>query len=233
MRIQSSLFVLKQSTNRQSFMSAQNPKIALMLIEMPNDSFEKFDEYKNDEDDEILAGPYGHPYSGRPIINSGFEDSYEKHMSFIDWLLDPERKMIKRPKLLIERIFSLGNDFNDDVSAYHKQIASEASKAAKGLVDKHGPISIPIGDLNGDGVVDKIISGINRAIDLTGDGKVDIVGTLIDIDGDGKADFVRDALGNLIEIKNGFAQVIGDSGFKLEDLKVIPEIVKSLLEAKL
>ena len=68
--------------------------------------------------------------------------------------------------------------------------------------------------------------------DLTGDGKANIIGTLIDIDGDGKADFIRDAMGNLIEIKNGFAEVVGDSGFKLEDLKAIPEIIKTLLEAK-
>ena len=196
---------------------------------MPNDIFETSEDV---EDEDILSGPYGHPYSGRPIIN-GDSGNNEKSLNFIEWLLCPDRKIHVRPKLLIEKIFSLGDDFDDEVSAYHKQIISEATSTAKKFIDKTDSIAIPVGDINGDGVVDKIISGINRAIDLTGDGKANIIGTLIDVDGDGKADFVRDALGNLIEIKGGFAQVVGDSTFKLQDLKFIPEIVKSLLETKL
>ena len=164
MKISANLPATKQNVNKLFFTSAnntKNTKAAVVFIEIPYDSFEKSDYY---EDDEILAGPYGHPFSGRPIINSGFENNYEKNLTFINWLLDPERKMYKRPKLLIEKIFSLGDSFDDDISEYHKQLTTEAYNTAKSLIGKNAPISIPIGDINGDGVIDKIVSGINCAM---------------------------------------------------------------------
>ena len=94
------------------------------------------------------------------------------------------------------------------------------------------PISIPIGDINKDGVADTIISGINKAIDITGDGKADIIGTLIDVTGDGKADYVIDKLGNLTKINSDMVRVIDESGITFEDLKDIPNIILTLLNNK-
>ena len=125
----------------------KSPAGEFVMQELQNDPFQKEDGYSIG----ILSGPYGHPYSGRPIVNS---EGTEK-MSFLDWLFAPsaERKLYKRPKLLIENLFSLGDiEFDDDITRYHKEIISEACKTAKGFIGKDCPISIPICDLNEDGL---------------------------------------------------------------------------------
>lgn len=222
--------VRKQQTNFTS-----NNKInVLILAEIPNDSFEKsslVDSEESFSDDDILAGPFGHPYTGRPTgISAEDIKKYEENLSFLDWLFDVERHLYKRPKTLIEKFFSLGdNNFDDDVAKYQAQLAKEAVSTAKSLLGKGAEIAIPIGDLNGDGIVDKIVSGINRAIDFTGDGKADVIGTLIDVDGDGIADFVLTKFGEMLKVNGEITKVVGDSKIGLEDLKLIPEIISSLL----
>ncbi len=182
--------------------------------------------------DVILGGAFGHPYSGRPGgLSEEDIKNYEENMTFIEWLFNPDRKLYKRPKTLIGKIFSLGDNsqFDDKVSEYHKKLAQEAIENAKGLIGKDKNVDIVLGDINGDGIADKIIGGINKAIDLTGDGKADAIGTLIDTTGDGKADFILDTLGNLTKIDGDIANIIGDSKLTLDDLKAIPEIISALL----
>jgi len=188
------------------------------------DTFSHNDDYE--ADDTIAAGPLGHPYTGRPV-----SIDQKAKATLLDWLLSSkeERAGLEMPALI--KLFSLGdNNFDDDISAYHARIASSAKDAAIGLFKNGGTIDIPIGDINNDGTVDRIISGVNRAIDITGDGKADIIGTLIDIDGDGKADFVLDQMGKMVSLAGKTAEVMGDSKINVDDIVQIPKIVLSLLK---
>ena len=229
MKINTSTISNNFKTDKFSYTSKYKEEPTIVIFEIPEDTFTKLHD-KYAEDVEIAAGPHGHPYSGRPTISSDSEDG---KMTFIDWLFCPERKLHKRPKTFIDNLLSLGdNNFDDDVSRYHAQLAKDAIEKAKNFIGKDVPISIPIGDINKDGVADTIISGINKAIDITGDGKADIIGTLIDVTGDGKADYVIDKLGNLTKINSDMVRVIDESGITFEDLKDIPNIILTLLNNK-
>ena len=196
-----------------------------------NSNFNEEQDFDVVDEDIIAGGAFGHPYSGRPGTYSS--DDFNKKISLIEWLLLPtnERKAIPRPISLIGKIISLGdNDFDDEVAKYHSQIISKAMDSAENILNTQGPISIPIGDLNSDGITDSIVSGINRAIDITGDGQVDVIGTLIDITGDGKPDVILDQTGKIINIAGKTAEVIGDSNIKLEDLAQLPKVLLLLLK---
>jgi len=52
-----------------------------IALELPVDSFENSE---TEEYNELLFGPYGHPYSGRSIISK--TGSQEKKLSFFKWL---------------------------------------------------------------------------------------------------------------------------------------------------
>jgi len=199
----------------------------LRLNELSHDVFEKDDYLSNSsyDEDEIAPGPLGH-ISGRPIIPP--KDSLAE-ISFLEWLFTSkeERKGFKTPGIV--EFFSLGdNNFNDEVALYHSKIAQDAKETAIGLFQKGGNISIPIGDINKDGIADRIISGVNRAIDITGDNKADIIGTLIDIDGDGKADFILDQMGKMINLGGKTARVLDDTKININDIELIPKVVMTL-----
>ena len=112
------------------------------------------------------------------------------------------------------------------------QLTQNAIQSATDSIKKGEPVSIPLADFNGDGKIDRIVSGINRAIDTTGDGKADIIGTLIDTTGDGKADTILDQAGNIIKANSDIVKIIGDSDFKLEDLKYIHRLLNFYFETK-
>jgi len=192
-----------------------------IALELPVDSFENSE---TEENNELLFGPYGHPYSGRSIISK--TGSQEKKLSFFKWLFHPDRKNLERPKTFIENLFSLGDaNFDDEVARYH---AEQAIEVAKGLIGVAENIMIPLGDLNNDEIVEKIVSGINVGISLNGGDVVDVIGTLVNLDDVEGADCIVTMSGEIIEIGSAAVKVVQESALKLKDLKEIPKIIAAL-----